>query len=226
MANMDLNLSDHMPDQLEEVKKETRLRVWIAEFYPESTKPDWEKIWSDNFICAAVSPVHDRDVWEDDTEDHACGELKKAHRHVVFRFSGSKSFMQVWEILKLISLNDKCPPPQIPHGDITACVQYLVHYNHKNKAQYLISDIISLNGFDYQRYFKLNFEQEGLLFDALMDFIDNNKIIEYWVLMKLLRDKQHESVTYEEMYRYSRSHTILLSALVKSRKYSPKDFKT
>lgn len=202
------------------LKKETRLRVWVAIFYPESIKLDWEKIWSDNYIKAAVSPVHDRDIYDSDAEDHKAGDFKKAHRHVVFQFSGSKSFNQVWDILKLIALDPAhCPPPQIPHGDICQCVQYLVHYNHKDKAQYLRSDIVSINGFDTDRYFRLNSEQEDQLFTALRQYIIDNNIYEYWDLFQCLDISRFRATIYDELYRYSRNHTILITALLKSRKY-------
>lgn len=212
-------ISGSDPGVIQEVKKDKRLRVWVAIFYPESTKPEWEKIWADNFICAAVSPVHDRDIYDIDSEDHAAGEFKKPHRHVVFRFDGSKSFTQVWDILRLIAVDpEHCPPPQIPHGDIQACTQYLVHYNNKDKAQYLRSDIISINGFDVNRYFRLNSEQEDLLFTELIRYIETNCIFEYWDLFKKLNFSSKRDVIYEELFRYSRQHTILVTALLSSRR--------
>lgn len=211
---------DYRENVVDGLKKETRLRVWVAIFYPESTKPDWEKIWSDNYIKAAVSPVHDRDIYDEDEEEHKAGEFKKAHRHVVFQFSGSKSFNQVWDILKLIALDTAhCPPPQIPHGDICQCVQYLVHYNHKNKAPYLRSDIVSINGFDTDRYFRLNSEQEDELFTALRQYIIDNNVYEYWDLFQCLGISRYRATIYDELYRYARSHTILITALLKSRKF-------
>lgn len=218
------------------LKKETRLRVWCAIFYPESSRPDWRKIWEDNFICAAVSPLHDRDVYEEDDEDdedesghgHVAGELKKPHYHVVFRFSGPKSFNQVWDILDMIydppaELKDKVSsrsrPPQRPRGDIDKAVQYLVHYNHKNKAQYLQSDIIPINGFDVARYFRLNTEQEDNLVRVLGDFISNNNIFEYWDLLFIkLPQLLDKDPVYEELWRYSRSHTIMINSLLASRR--------
>lgn len=207
-------------ETVDALKKDSRLRVWVAIFYPESTKPDWEKIWSDAFVKCSVSPVHDRDIWEEDGEDHKAGDFKKPHRHVVFQFSGSKSFNQVWDILKMIALDpNHCPPPKIPYGDISQAVQYHVHYNDKSKAQYLRSDIVSINGFDVDRYFRLNSEQEDQLFSALLDYITDNNIKEYWDLFQCLGISRFRGTIYDELYRYVRNHTILVNSLLKSRKY-------
>lgn len=194
-------------DVVSNIERETRLRVWCGLFYEESTKKDWAKIWSDSFVICSVSPLHDRDVWDKEFDDewghHDIGDPKKPHRHVVFRFSGSKSFFQVWDILQLISLpvderkglspeqierikNKKytCPRPEIPR-DIQGAVQYHIHRNDKDKAQYLQSDIIDINGFDSERYFRLNQEQEDIVFEALMDYISDNDITEYYDLLNL-----------------------------------------
>lgn len=225
-----------------DLKNDARLRVWCGLFYEESTKKDWAKIWSENFVVACVSPLHDRDIYDSDEEDefggHKAGDFKKAHRHVVFRFSGSKSFRQVWDILQLISLppeeriglnpeqierikNRKytCPPPQIPHGDIRAAVRYETHIDHKDKAQYLRSDIIAINGFDFEPYFRLNQEQEDIVFEALMDYISDNNITEYWDLLCCLRFSRFKASIYDDLFRFARTHTIVVKEMVKSRRF-------
>ena len=235
-------IQDRGKEVVSEVQRETRLRVWCAIFYDESTRPDWAKIWADNFVVASVSPVHDRDVWDIEFDDewghHEVGMYKKPHRHVVFRFSGSKSFYQVWDILQLISLppeerkglnseqierikNRKytCPPPEIPKGDIQAAVQYHVHWNDKDKAQYLRSDIININGFDSERYFRLNAEQEDIVFVALMDYISDNNIVEYWDLLCCLRFSRFKASIYDDLFRFARTHTIVVKEMVKSRRF-------
>lgn len=218
-----------MQETLDQIRKDLRLRVWKAIIYEESTKPDWEKLLSDMCICCAVSPPHDRDVWDTDGEDedgnktHVAGELKKSHRHIVMKFSGSKSFTQVWDILREIALDrEHCPPPKKP-GDIEKEVQYLIHLNNKDKARYLRSGIISINGFDVDRYFRLNSEQEEMLFDALMQYIINENILEYWPLLNRMRILSKKEEIYEEIFRYCRTHTILITAMLKSRRFTQRD---
>lgn len=235
-------IQERQSDVVSDLKQDARLRVWCGLFYEESTKKDWVKIWSDNFVVASVSPLHDRDIYDTEGDDefggHKAGDYKKPHRHVVFRFSGSKSFRQVWDILQLISLPPDersgltpeqteriksrrytCPPPQIPHGDIRAVVRYATHVDHKDKAQYLRSDIININGFDSESYFRLNQEQEDIVFDALMDYISDNDINEYWDLLNCLRFSRFRASIYDDLFRFVRTHTICVKEMVRSRRY-------
>lgn len=213
-----------------EEAKTTNIRVWCGLFYPESTKPNWEQLLSDALIPCAVSPLHDKDVYENDEVDadgtikHRAGEFKKPHRHIVFQFGGPKSFKQVWDILRLIAVDpEHCPPPERPYTDIKHCVRYLTHYDHKNKAQYLRSDIVTITGFDAERYFRLNSEEETIVFDNIMDMIEAIQIGEYWDLMKRLRLLKTQKPIYEEMYIYARSHTIVLTSLLRSYRHSVLD---
>lgn len=212
-------------------KEELRLRVWLAMVYEDSAKDNWQQILSDELLVkAAISPLHDRDVFDSDYEEdelgysHKAGDPKKPHYHVVFQFAGKKSYKQVDEIMDLITKEGcKHLHPKVPHGTCEEAVQYLIHKNHKNKAQYLKSGIVSLNGFDVERYFRLNEEQENELFCALRDYISENNIYNYWQLFEFLAVSMHRSALYEEMWTFCRKHTILVRNLLLDRAAYKKD---
>lgn len=224
------------------LETDARLRIWCGIIYEEILRPDWVKIWSEAYVICSVSPLHDRDIFDSDKDDfwgsHKQGDLKKPHRHVVFRFSGSKSFRQVWDILQMVTLpleerpnitakqiekfkarTYTCPPPELPKGDIRAAVRYHIHKDHPDKAQYLKSDIISINGFDIEPYFRLNAEQEQIVFECLMDYITDNNITEYWDLLCCLRFSRFKASIYDELFNYSRTHTIVVKEMVRSRRF-------
>lgn len=200
-------------ESVEKVKKETRLRVWAGIFYPDSTKPDWQRILNDNMIPAAISPLHDKDKYIDGPD---AGMFKKPHYHIVFRFSSVKSFIQVWEILKLISVDGKCPPPERPYSDIDRLCQYLIHRNDPDKAQYAMSDIVTTGGFDIQRYFRLQGEAEEQAFFSLYDWIHDHNIIELWDLFGSLRAAANDDLAAEEILYFARTRTFITKSLVDS----------
>lgn len=207
---------DEINQSIEKVKRETRLRVWAGIFYPESTKPDWQKILQDNMIPAAISPLHDNDLYTDGDKK---GQKKKPHYHIVFRFSSVKSYSQVWDILKLMALDPAhCPPPERPYSDIDRLCQYLVHRNDPDKAQYSTQDIVCTGGFDVARYFRLHGESERLAFEALMSFIKDRNIVEYWILMEILIALSPDDPGIEDMFQYAATHTIQIVHLLSSRR--------
>lgn len=204
----------------EELKLDARLRVWIAIHYPCSLVDDWQKRLENALICCCYC-LHDRDVYEYDDPDRGKvkGELKDPHIHFVFRFSGSKSYKQVYNILKSITKEGcHCPPPEKPHSDVDHCVRYLVHFDHKEKAQYARSSIISLNGFDIDRYFRLNSEQTFELFRDLRKYILQRNINNYWSLFAALEMDFFKDPEFEELYRYCIQYTFRVNSLLKARK--------
>lgn len=217
------------PSAEDNKRQDARLRVWKAMIYPESAKPNWMQIIESEGVCCCVSPIHDKDrytqedidkrEWPEGDPVPEVGDLKKPHYHLVIQYSGKRSFTQVYEFLKVLYVDGKAPIPQIPYGDIDRAVQYLVHWNNKEKAQYLRSDIVSINGFDYQIYFKLNSEQEEEVFDGIMQYIIDHGIVEIWDLMFHLRLLAKKTNLYAEMYRFCRKHPNLISSLIHSRRY-------
>ena len=207
-------------------KGDARLKTWCALVYPESIKDDWIKMLSDNMIPCSISPVHDKDIFDEDiyasdgeTLVHKKGEQKKPHHHIVFSFSGTKSFSQVWDILKMISKDPAhCPPPQIPKGDTKSAVRYHTHVDHPDKAQYSEYSVIYLNGVDHAKYFRQNEEQEDALFCALVDYIEDKNITELYYLILCLKQSRDDDYIYDDMFRYVRKHTILVNSYISSRR--------
>lgn len=213
-------IPDDQPNN--EFKKDTRLRVWLGVVYQDNLKPDWQRILENYMICCAVSPLHDQDFFDDDYDDgeysHHAGDLKKPHYHIVFKFAGSKSFNQVWDILKELSADGRNPPPERPKSDTDHCVRYLIHYDHKDKAQYSRSDIVSICGFDVDRYFRINSEELDNLVCCLMDFCDSHKITDYYQLLQELRIARYDNVIFDELFRFSYSKSIFVHQYIGSRR--------
>ena len=58
--------------------------------YPESSDIDWLKADFDSHGWAwAVSPLHDKDIYQDDSDTHHKGDLKKPHYHWLIGFEKS-----------------------------------------------------------------------------------------------------------------------------------------
>lgn len=133
-------------------------RIYEFTLYKDSTIYEYDAI----IDCVKSSfPLwafieHDSDVTED-------GELKKSHIHLLFRNDNALSINSVSE-------NFGVPLNAIEwKSDWKLSVQYLVHYNDKNKYQYDIENIQSSYGDDIYK-----------LFDSKISELDQvNKLFEY-----------------------------------------------
>lgn len=122
------------------ITQKKRSIYWNFEIYEDSAPEDYLEILKSFQVSFALSPWHDRDMWtkqdEADNAQRVAGTPKKKHRHGVFKFESMKSFGQVKE------LTDKLNAP-IPQRtlSISKSVQYFIHKNDPEKAQYSKSDI-------------------------------------------------------------------------------------
>lgn len=104
-------------------------RTFFFELYPDSTSYDFNEILDYitlNFNFAYI--LHDKDVYDEDTEEHKVGDLKKPHIHCVLNFENARS---VETIKKLIGHDihvDGC--------NFYGYIRYLIHLGYPNKYQY------------------------------------------------------------------------------------------
>ena len=112
-------------------KEKYRARVHALLLYPE-----------DSTHCQAIEKItksydyamilHDKDYY---TEGENAGEIKKAHWHIVLRFKQA-----VWSsaVCKELGIEQNYIE-QVRKFD--NALQYLIHYNDSNKAQYTIDEV-------------------------------------------------------------------------------------
>lgn len=114
-----------------------RKRNWTFVVYEDSAPENWRELLSEQCIPMFVSPYHDKDTNPD-------GEPKKPHWHVVVMFSSLHPERDAQAI------SDLCSKVKVQHvKDIVGMSRYLCHIDNPEKAQYQISDVVSLGGADY-----------------------------------------------------------------------------
>jgi len=115
-----------------------RSRTHMLLLYPdnEDHKKAFDKIIK-SYDHAGI--LHHKDYWTFDDEkknpDHKSGTLKKAHYHIILRFNQA-----VWSsaICKELGIQENYIE-NIKKFD--NALQYLIHYNDNDKAQYDINDV-------------------------------------------------------------------------------------
>lgn len=119
-------------------KEKYRGRVHLLLLYPEDAThvQAMEKIVK-SYDYAAIA--HDKDYWTEEDEkknpEHVAGELKKTHWHVVLRTQNA-----TWStaICKELGIEENYIEQA---KNIDNSLQYLIHYNDNDKAQYTIDEV-------------------------------------------------------------------------------------
>lgn len=118
--------------------------------YRESAPENWISIIDKWHVKTLISPEH----CEDRNES---GELLKPHWHIIMCFPGNKNPNVLLPLLEVLH-----SPPHIEViEDVAGMVKYVFHSDDKsranpNKVEYPIDQGIPLNGFDVEKYMKID----------------------------------------------------------------------
>ena len=198
---------------LKEKRKDTRARFWSCVLYPESMPVNWLQILEDLKTPIAVSPVHNADVYEVDSDDHKKGELKKPHYHCVLAFECKTSFSSVVKMLEPLN----CPIP-IHCKSPNASIRYFVHLDNPNKAQYDRQDILSLSGFDVSEAFALTKKDYNRVILECYALIGRCNITEFYQLVDAVVSTNPEYMPIVGKYAF------YLDKYITSRRYGSKKY--
>ena len=156
-----------------------RARNWCAVVYPDSAPEDWKKILDGKNLKWACSPLHSKDIDDDE-------QIKKAHWHIIICYEGNKSFEQVQDDIS--ELNG--PIPQVCRN-VRSSVRYFIHLDHPYKFQYNVDEIECFGGFDIADAFTLSKSEKIEVFKEIIDFIRENDIVEYYDLVNYALEENH-----------------------------------
>ena len=184
-------------------EKNVKKRNWAFVLYPESAPADWLDQLKKSGVMGAVSPLHDKNV-------NATGEPKKAHYHIILVYGSPTTFKNVESLTKRLNQ----PIPQ-PLEQVRGYYRYFTHMDNPEKAQYLASEIQTLNGFDIGDFVEMSKSEVTKVLRALTDYIRENDLMEYADLMDMT---MCEGIP-PEWFDVAASHTLFFTGYLKSRRY-------
>lgn len=178
-----------------------RTRNYAAIVYPDSAPEFWQGILAEQAIPAFISPLHDKDL-------NPTGESKKPHYHVMLMFEGVKSIEQAEQVFDLIN-GVGCTKINSVRG----YARYLVHADNPEKAQYSVSDVISLCGADYIAATALQ-SDKYIAISEMIDFIEDNNFFSYSKFLVYCKNNR------QDWFRcLCDSSTLVIKEFLKSRKW-------
>lgn len=186
-------------------------RYWSFIIYPGKSAPeDWYNQLVLTHLPICVSPLHDRDVKNDET-----GELVDPHRHVLVCFDGPTTAKNVNRISQDLLNGTGC----VQVYSVRGIYDYFIHPENTGKVPYSEDDRLCLNGFYIEDYTQLTSKEELIIVDSIMDFIQDQAISEYCDLLPAL--KMYDTTAYD----YALHHTILFNTFLTSLRNKAKELK-
>lgn len=186
-------------------KKDVKKRNWWFVLYPESAPPDWRDRLRATGLPIAISPLHDKDVYDDGEQ---AGQPKKPHHHVILAYPGPTTYSVV---CKLVQGELGQPIPQ-PLEAIRGGYRYLSHADNPDKYQYDAKDIETLNGFNILDYVDMTAAEAVAMNKELVSLIMELGFADYCDFIEYLLFNGTDV-----QYEYAISHTLFFTAYLKSR---------
>lgn len=199
-------------------KRERRYPYWSFVVWQESAPDHWVNILNSLQIAAAVSPLHDQDVWDYGDEEvrsgkKQAGEKKKPHWHVNLYYESKKTFDQVLEDLEPIGVKFIKNIRSKKAAD-----RYLCHLNDEGRKHvYDPDEVICLNGAQPEIYDEEDEPDPAKFRDALIDLIVKDNIREYSTLIETVKN------SYYDLLDYASTHTIFLNTYISSRRHRERE---
>lgn len=184
------------------MSKDGRYQHWRLIVYPESAPENWRDIIDECLTPWYESPLHDQDLEKDGKT------LKKPHWHLVLSFGGKKSYSQIKEICDRVN----GPIPKAA-DNVAGAIRYLVHLDHKEKAQYPISSIVTHCGADINNAFAPTNAERYECFREMCRYVIENNVVDYFKFEQYCYENR-----YDDWYRVLCDRGIYhMSTFIKSR---------
>ena len=180
-----------------------KARHWAFVAYPESVAEDWLEQLKLSGLKCAISPLHDKD----EHSDPAVGDGKKPHWHVIVSWEGPITQSNA-ERLSVGKINGTIP---VRLESVRGYYRYFTHADDPDKYQYEEKDIELIGGFSILDHTEMTRGERMRLMWEIQEFIDDNDIMEYGRLIRLLKQ-----AGLREMWEVAFTNTIALNSYISS----------
>lgn len=128
--------------------------------------------------CKYYWVFHDKDMYDDDSDTHKKGDIKKTHHHLLVYFNDGITLKSLCKKLKIEGKENyvKFWNAKDPHGRKDYRIRYLIHFNSKDefKHEYDVKDIHT-NDDEIDKFFAQNDTKQQNDILLLFDYFDCRK---------------------------------------------------
>lgn len=206
-AEINENVTPAQPKRVR--KPENKARYFTFLLYPESTPEDFVTKLESLSLPMAISPLHNQDVSEIDTDS---GEVKykKEHYHVIYAANNPVTPSSVRDRIKRTLGKESVAMVKICDS-VPDLYQYLTHESKSaikaNKHVYNKEDIIHLNNFDIDRYTGQSKEEKDDVFELACDLIMENGLLNIVMLNEYVKNNPACGLTRQKINMLALSYS-------------------
>lgn len=120
---------------MKERNYKTNNRNFTLFLYPQQDKTHKEAIERIKKTYDYAMIEHDKDIYTEDTEEHAKGEIKKIHTHVIIRVGNNPRWTSA--VAEELGITET----YIQGCNLDKQLRYLIHFDQPEKYQYDISKV-------------------------------------------------------------------------------------
>lgn len=193
-------------------------KCFAAIVYPESANPDWIAKLQKYLVHVFISPLHDKDVYLEDTEDHKAGEIKKPHYHVLIEYP--KVMRETTPQSMFDNACGEGSTKVIKINDEVNALKYFWHENNPEKYQYSKDDVVCLSGANVDDLIMkngLSKSDERRISKEIVAYIIKTSEVDFIDLLEYCIDAGKE-----DWYEYINTHTSFITACLRSMEYKTK----
>lgn len=196
-----------------------RTRDWGFIAYPSSLREDWIEVLSALGLQGAISPIHDKDTYQEDATDGSYhkGDPKKAHYHCLLTFEGVKTQEQVAQITQaIVKAGEKGYTPMKIHTK-QGTLRYFLHLDDPKKAQYNINDVVAIGGFDFVKAMQTKDDEDYNACIGMGDvikFINEQQCCDFAVLADLMIEQDKI-----DLFNIYRKNAYFFGQYLKTKKF-------
>lgn len=177
--------------------------------YEDSRPEDWKQVMTQWFLPVCISPIHDKDVYEEDGENHKKGDLKKPHYHVLLCFGNTTTYKTALSYAKEVGASIVKPI-----SSSKGAYDYWTHKNNPEKAQYNEEDMIFIGGFNKKEQLGKSEKEINEMINTIIQIARDKEIKELKILYDYL---DREGL--EEYRNLIHSKTLFIKEYLKSYKF-------
>lgn len=155
---------------MNDFKPSNKARFWLHILYPENMRDDWRDVMSDLLEVPYAYCIHDKDKSGHDGD-------RKVHVHLITAWTtGGQTLKRAWETAEQLALPGRtCSLRPRKSANISHSYDYLIHDTESaqklGKHLYDVSERVTGNTFDIDRYIVLDSDEKLAMAKELTDFV-------------------------------------------------------
>lgn len=197
--------------------KTNKSRAFGFVLYPQEDQTHYTAMYRIMQFYQYALIEHTSDTYEDDTEEHIKGDIKKSHIHVVIKFDNPRSIEKIAKETGL-AVN------YIQKANFVAYTRYLIHKDDPMKHQYREEEISTNIPLEVHSALSLKSNYQRQSTNVILQFIQKNKFINFYQLVMWAKENRTIRRSSKKCIFLQKSSNEVIKKIKRKEKMSIRDY--